>query len=139
MRIAYFTESLPPLTDGVARTFTRLAETLNDEKRNFLFFSPSLPSEKEPWRGRVIQVPSVPFPLYNYYRVGLPNFFRLDSLLDRFKPDLIHVAAPTPLCLYAQNYAFRRKIPSVASYHTISLTIFHTTGSTGRANGAGGS
>ena len=118
MRIAYFTESLPPLTDGVARTFTRLAETLNAEGVEFLFISPSQPTEFEPWRGRVIKVPSVPFPLYTYYHVGLPFSPWLDSKLDRFRPDLIHVTAPTPLSLYGQNYAVRRGIPSVASYHT---------------------
>ena len=111
MRIAYFTESLPPLTDGVARTYTRLAETLNEDGHDFLFICPMTPAETEPWRGRVIRVPSVPFPLYKYYRVGLPNPFKLDPILDRFQPDLIQVAAPTPLCLYGQNYANRRKIP----------------------------
>lgn len=124
MRIAYFTESLPPLTDGVARTFTRLAETLNRRKIDFLFFAPVLPKEEEPWRGRVIHVPSVPFPLYRYYRVGLPNPFHLDPILNRFKPDLIQVAAPTPMGIYGQNYAFKRKIPCVSSYHTHFVDYF---------------
>jgi hypothetical protein len=30
MRIAYFTESLPPLIDGVTRTLTQLAQTLEE-------------------------------------------------------------------------------------------------------------
>ena len=124
MRIAYFTESLPPLTDGVARTYTRLAETLNEDGHDFLFICPMTPAETEPWRGRVIRVPSVPFPLYKYYRVGLPNPFKLDPILDRFQPDLIQVAAPTPLCLYGQNYANRRKIPTIASYHTHFVDYF---------------
>ena len=124
MRIAYFTESLPPLTDGVARTYTRLAETLNEDGHDFLFICPVTPAETEPWRGRVIQVPSVPFPLYRYYRVGLPNPFKLDPILDRFQPDLIQVAAPTPLCLYGQNYANRRKLPTIASYHTHFVDYF---------------
>jgi phosphatidylinositol alpha 1,6-mannosyltransferase len=108
----------------VARTYTRLAETLNHRGIDCLFFSPSLPTEEEPWRGRVIKVPSVPFILYTYYRVGLPNPFRLDKILDRFQPDLIQVAAPTPLSIYGQNYAFRRKLPSVVSYHTHFVDYF---------------
>jgi phosphatidylinositol alpha 1,6-mannosyltransferase len=118
LRIAYFTESLPPLTDGVARTYTRLAETLNGRKIDFRFFAPVLPEEKNPWRGRVQCLFSVPFPLYDYYRVGIPYAQGLSASLDHFKPDLIQVAAPTPLCLYAQNYAKQRGIPTVASYHT---------------------
>jgi glycosyltransferase involved in cell wall biosynthesis len=124
LRIAYFTESLPPLTDGVARTYTRLAETLNQDGHDFLFICPVTPQEQEPWRGRVIHVPSVPFPLYRYYRVGLPNPLKLDPILDRFQPDLIQVAAPTPLCLYGQNYANRRGLPTVASYHTHFVDYF---------------
>ena len=124
MRIAYFTESLPPLTDGVARTFTRLAETLNRRKIDFRFFAPVLPKEQEPWRGRVIHVPSVAFPLYRYYRVGLPNPFHLTPILDRFRPDLIQVAAPTPMGIFGQNYAFKHKIPCVSSYHTHFVDYF---------------
>lgn len=124
MRIAYFTESLPPLTDGVARTYTRLAEHLNRQKIDFLFFAPVLPKEEEPWRGRVVWVPWVPFPLYRYYRVGLPNPFRLAPILDRFRPDVIQVAAPTPMGIFAQNYAFKHRIPCVSSYHTHFVDYF---------------
>lgn len=124
MRIAYFTESLPPLTDGVARTYTRLAETLNRRKIDFLFFASVLPKEEEPWRGRVIHVPWIPFPLYRYYRVGIPNPFRLNPILDRFKPDLIQVAAPTPMGIFGQNYALKRNIPCVSSYHTHFVDYF---------------
>ncbi len=124
MRIAYFTESLPPLTDGVARTYTRLAEYLNKRKIDFLFFCPMLPKEKEPWRDRVVHVPSVAFPLYRYYRVGLPNPFRLTPILDKFHPELIQVAAPTPMGIFGQNYAFKHKIPCVSSYHTHFVDYF---------------
>lgn len=108
----------------MARTFTRLAETLNSRNIEYLFISPSLPQEEEPWRGRVIQVASVPFPLYTYYRIGLPNVFKLEALLNRFQPDLIHVAAPTPISIYGQNYAHRKKLPSVVSYHTHFVDYF---------------
>ncbi len=124
MRVAYFTESLPPLTDGVARTYTRLAETLNQRKIDFRFFAPVRPEESDPWRQRTKQLPSVPFPLYDYYRVSIPYFQGLKKDLDAFKPDLIQVAAPTPLCIYAQDYAKRRGIPTVASYHTHFVDYF---------------
>jgi phosphatidylinositol alpha 1,6-mannosyltransferase len=124
MRIAYFTESLPPLTDGVARTFTRLAECLNARGIDYLFFSPVLPSQPLPWRGRAIRIPSLGFPLYRYYRVGIPLFSPLERTLDRFRPDLVHVAAPTPLGLYGQHYALRRKLALVSSYHTHFVDYF---------------
>jgi len=124
LKIAIFTESVPPLTDGVARTYTRLAETLNAQKIDFRFFAPVQPAEKEPWRGRVQRLPSVPFPLYRYYRVSIPYGQNIDASLDHFQPDLIQVAAPTPMCIYGQNYAFRHKLPTVASYHTHFVDYF---------------
>ena len=117
-------KSLPPLTDGVARTFTRLAETLNHRNIDFRIISPSLPLEVEPWRGRVTQVPSIPLFVYRYYRVGLPPIVKLEKTLNEFKPDLIHVSAPTPISIYGQNYASRHNLPSVVGYHTHFVDYF---------------
>ena len=101
-----------------------MAETLNQQKIDFRVISPSLPLDREPWRGRVTQVSSIPFPLYRYYRIGLPPIFKLEKLLSEFKPDLIHVSAPTPISIYGQNYAFRHQLPSVAGYHTHFVDYF---------------
>jgi phosphatidylinositol alpha 1,6-mannosyltransferase len=118
MRIAYFTESLPPLTDGVARTYTWLAEHLNSQGIDFRFYSPCAPAELEPWRGRVKAVPFFRLPVYSYYRVGWPWGQGLTQDLDAFKPEIVQVAAPTPLGLVGQAYALRRGLPLVSSYHT---------------------
>jgi len=101
-----------------------LAETLNQRKIDFRIISPFLPTEEEPWRGRVTQVPSVPFLLYRYYRIGLPPICQLEKALDEFKPDLIQVSAPTPISFYGQNYAFRHNLPSVVGYHTHFVDYF---------------
>jgi len=44
--------------------------------------------------------------------------------LDKFKPDLIQVSAPTPISFYGQNYAFRHNLPSVVGYHTHFVDYF---------------
>ena len=124
MRIAYFTESLPPLTDGVARTYTWLAQALNGAGVDFRFVAPVCPLEQEPWRGRVLRQASVAFPLYSYYRVGLPNPARVFRDLDAFRPDLVQVAAPTPLGWLGIHYARRRGLPVVSSYHTHFVDYF---------------
>jgi len=69
-------------------------------------------------------VPSFPFPLYRYYRVGLPPVFKLEKILNEFKPDLVHVSAPTPISIYGQNYASRHRLPSVVGYHTHFVDYF---------------
>jgi glycosyltransferase involved in cell wall biosynthesis len=136
VRLAYFTDSLPPLTDGVARTYTWLAQALDDAGDDFRFVSPMLPAEDLPWRGRVLRQPSVAFPLYRYYRVGLPWPPRLYAQLDAFKPQLVQVAAPTPLGWAGIHYARSRRLPVVSSYHTHFTDYFRYYG-LGALEGAG--
>src|SRR3989442_15611709 len=101
MRIVYCTESLPPLVDGVTRTLSELVGTLGETGHEFTFLSAVRPEPDLPWRDRVHTVPSVPFPLYPYYRVCLPSARTLDPVLDRFGPDIVHVVTPSLLGLYA--------------------------------------
>lgn len=118
MRVAYFSESLPPLTDGVVRTLSQLIETLHQQGVEFSVFSPIEPERTLWWRDKVRQVPSVPFLLYDYYRMGIPVRRDLDAALDAFQPDLIHPLNPTLIGMYAIKYARRRGLPVVSSYHT---------------------
>lgn len=124
MKIAYFTESLPPLVDGVTRTLTRLADTLEKDQVPYRFYSPVKPDASIYWHDKVHKVASVPFPLYSYYRVSLPYFHGLWRELEAFKPDLLHVCSPTLLGLYAMRYARGKNIPIVASYHTHFVSYF---------------
>ena len=124
MRVAYFTESLPPSTDGVAKTMTQLCHSLVSEGIDFRFFSPFKPDYDIPWKQQVTRVPSIPFPLYPEYRIGIPGTLSINSALDRFRPDIVHAASPTPLGFLSLNYARRRGIPAVSSYHTHFVSYF---------------
>ena len=118
MKIAYFTESLPPNKDGVVKTFCHLVDTLESEKIEYKFYSPVKPDASYPWTEHVRKVPSVPFALYDYYRMGMPYFENINEELDIYKPDLVHVVSPTPMGIYGIKYAQKRKLPVVTSYHT---------------------
>ncbi len=126
MRIAIFTESLPPLTDGVARTFTRLAECMDAEGVDFRFFSPVAPPSagSSPWRARVHPLPSFAIPMYDYYRCAWPHFQGLEQELEDFEPDVVHVTTPTFLGYFGQSWALRHRLPVVASYHTHFVQYF---------------
>jgi glycosyltransferase involved in cell wall biosynthesis len=117
MRIAYLTESLPPLVDGVSHTLGYLRKSLESNNIDYTFYSPFCP-ENDAWSGRVNQVLSVPFPLYRKYRVSLPGFHDLRNSLDRFEPDLIHICSPIILGLFGLRYARERNVPVVNSFHT---------------------
>ena len=123
MKIAYFTESLPPLTDGVSHTLSNLKQSLVDEGHDFLFFSPFTP-EVDGWRGKVMKIISLPFPLYPRYRFSLPAFHDLKPALDSFRPDIIHICSPFFLGMAAYRYAVQYNIPAVNSYHTRFVSYF---------------
>src|SRR5512137_745533 len=93
MRIAYFTETLPPFIDGVTHTLSHLKKSLSDEGHEFIFLSPIVPGT-DGWVGKVSQVISVPVPVYTKYRMGLPAFHDIKATLDKFKPDLVHNVSP---------------------------------------------
>jgi glycosyltransferase involved in cell wall biosynthesis len=124
MRVAYFTESLPPRTDGVSHTISHLIKILEAHNIGFLFFSPFKPDSSIPWSNRVYKVVSMPFPLYRDYRVGLPMFENLRKELDSFKPDLIHIISPTLLGNFGLKYANKQNIAVVSSYHTDFVSYF---------------
>lgn len=117
MKVAYFTESLPPLVDGVSHTLSYLQKSLEGEKIDYMFFSPFLPTD-ENWADKVMHVLSVPFPLYTKYRVALPAFHDLRNSLEKFAPDIIHICSPFFLGFSAYRYAAETGIPAVNSFHT---------------------
>jgi len=118
MRIAYFTDSLPPVSDGVTRALTRLVETLPQEGVEFRLFAAQRPEASLAWRASVHRVNAIPLPLYPSYRIGLPIPGRMDAALREFQPDLVHVVSPTPLGLYGMERARRLGIPVVGSFHS---------------------
>ena len=131
MKVAYFTESLPPNTDGVVKTLCHLINTLEDNKVDFRFYSPVKPDNSFTWNEHVYKVPAVPFFLYKDYKMGLPYFNGIFSKLDEYRPDMIHIVSPTLLGLYGLNYAHSRNIPVVTSYHTHFVSYFSYFGLSG--------
>lgn len=124
MKIAYFTESLPPNTDGVVNTLCKLVESLEETNTDYIFFSPVKPDASLFWSHRVHKVTSVRILPEIVYRMGVPYFHGIVPELVKFNPDIIHLCCPSLLGLYGLNYARKRKIPVVTSYHTHFISYF---------------
>ena len=124
LKVAFFTESLFPLVDGVSRTLAQLFGTLERREVDFRIWSPFVPGPEVSWRERVRRVPYFRFPLYPDYRVSLPWGHGAARELDDWKPDLVHVVSPTPMATWAQHWAKRRGIPVVSSFHTHFVSYF---------------
>ncbi len=124
MKIAFFIDSLPPSTDGVAHTYVHLLRTLQNRNIDFVIYSQFKPDSGYDWHLRVNKVFSFPFLLYSDYRIGIPYKRLVFRHLDRFKPDLIHASSPTLLGNLGSEYARKKNIPAVAGYHTDFVSYF---------------
>ena len=116
MRVAIFTETFLPSTDGVV---TRLLATLPELRRlghEVLVLAPD-GGPAEYAGARVEGFPGKPFFLYPDKRVIWPRVRALD-LLREFRPDLIHTVNPVIFGWSAIVNAHRINVPLVASYHT---------------------
>ncbi|CAM9520342.1 unnamed protein product, partial [Chrysoparadoxa australica] len=58
------------------------------------------------------------FPLYNHIVLTFDHEMRGWGLMEKMKPDLLHVTSPGFICLAALLYARVFRIPLVFSYHT---------------------
>lgn len=118
MRIAFFTETFLPATDGVV---TRLRNTLNELLRagdEMLIVAPKYGEGPGSYNGIPIhRVSGVPFPPYPQVMLA-PATPGVGRALRDFGPDLIHAVNPFILGMASPYYARRLKVPLVASYHT---------------------
>ncbi|MEK4008031.1 glycosyltransferase family 4 protein [Paenibacillus sp. FSL H3-0333] len=117
MRLALFTDTFLPQTNGVARTLGRLTSHLHRRGIEHLLFTPkSAPESSYP--DPVRPVASIPFFLYPECRLALPGMSSMQSELAAFAPDLLHLATPFNIGLTGLRYARKQQLPHVASYHT---------------------
>ncbi|MEC0167523.1 glycosyltransferase family 1 protein [Paenibacillus graminis] len=117
MRLALFTDTFLPQTNGVARTLGQLTAHLNRRGIEHLLFTPkSAPEDSYP--DPVRPVASIPFFLYPECRLALPSMSSIQSQLNAFQPDLLHMSTPFNIGLCGLRYAHRQGLPHVASYHT---------------------
>jgi glycosyltransferase involved in cell wall biosynthesis len=119
LRIAFFTETFLPATDGVV---TRLRHTIEELRRvgdEVLVFAPRYPNGgPESYAGAPIhRVFGIPFPPYPQVRLCPPHP-GIGRALKRFGPDVIHAVNPFVLGPGGAFYARRNAVPLVASYHT---------------------
>jgi phosphatidylinositol alpha 1,6-mannosyltransferase len=124
MRIAFFTESLLPLVDGVSHTLSHLFKALEWEGIDFRIYAPFVPGTDVSWHQRVRPVRFVTFPLHRSYRLSIPGGRAIAEDFDFFAPDIVHVVSPTPMAGWAQRRARRRGIPVVATFHTHFVSYF---------------
>ncbi len=121
MKIAIFSDTFPPQTNGVANVVYQSAKSLTDSGHHVAVFTVG-----KNHRERVIEendnltvifLPSVPALVYANERLGLPLGFSFKRL-KKFNPDIIHTHTPFAVGWEAVWLAKILKIPIVGTHHT---------------------
>lgn len=130
MRIALFTETFLPHTDGIVTRLTHTIQELHRAGDNVLIVAPEAPGLPVGYRGaNVVALSSFTFPLYQDFKLGVP-FTRKEvcAAVSAFAPDIIHTVNPILTGWEALYHARRLRVPFVASYHTNVPAYFHRYG-----------
>lgn len=117
-RVALFADMLTENMDGSIRTIYQILSRIPTSEFEFLLIT-----GKKPIRDigiPIVEIPSMRLPLNKHYLMALPFLIkqRLDSLLGKFSPDIIHFSNPSLLGKYAMNYSTQHDLPLVSIYHT---------------------
>src|SRR3954471_12560519 len=84
MRILVATDAWHPQVNGVVRTLTSLARSLQRLGVDLEFLTPE-------------GFPSVPLPTYPDLRIAIPSSAKIARRIDEAKPDAIHIATEGPI------------------------------------------
>ncbi|MGF3076438.1 glycosyltransferase family 4 protein [Facklamia sp. P12955] len=116
MRILIATETFVPATDGICTRLAHMTVAMKDLGHEIIVVSPDLGITE--YKGvEVIPMDSFNFPLYKSRPWGLPSR-KMKTIIQNFKPDIIHAVNPFFMVTSAVKYAKQLGIPLLASYHT---------------------
>ena len=123
MEIVYFTDSYPPIRDGVAAMTSGLARTMARLGHSVRVYAPNptpgASSEVETDDGVLVRrVRSAPVPLYRQYRWPVFPFGLLREARGGRDADVIHLHSPGPLGSIGFLTARRFGRPLVGTFHT---------------------
>src|SRR5271168_5385704 len=114
LRLLLVTETFPPEVNGVARTLGRWVDTFRARGHHVQLIRPRQLNEKL----LPEHVHGVPMPFYPQMRFGVASPMRLRTQMDRYWPDLVHLATEGPLGLAALLAAGSLGLPLASSFHT---------------------
>ena len=118
LRIALFSGNYNYVRDGANQALNRLVEYLLRQGAEVRIYAPTVEDPAFEPTGDVVSVPAVPIPFRSEYRLplALPPAVRRD--MEKFAPNVVHIASPDIVAHRAVSWGRRRNIPAVASVHT---------------------
>ncbi len=124
MRVGIFTESYPPVVNGVTTSVLTLIEQLEKMGHAVFVFAPRFPGHTgDP--DNVFRFPSVLTPFDRGYPLPIPFSRHISSSVARHNLDVIHSQVPFLLGLTALMVARAEGKPLVATNHTLYTEYSH--------------
>jgi glycosyltransferase involved in cell wall biosynthesis len=105
MRILVATDAWHPQVNGVVRTLAMMAEAAKEFGVDISFLTPQ--------SFRTFAMPSYPD-----LRLALPGPTKTAQLIERARPDSIHIATEGPIGLLVRRYCRKHRLPFTTSFHT---------------------
>ncbi len=123
MEVDYYTDSYPPMRDGVAAVTSGLARTMVRMGHSVRVFAPNpvtgAPNEEEVVDGVFVRrIRSVPVPLYGQYRWPVFPFGLLRGKRGVADADVVHIHSPGPLGSMGFLASRRYRHPLIGTFHT---------------------
>jgi glycosyltransferase involved in cell wall biosynthesis len=116
MRLTLVTETYFPQVNGVSRTLGEVVRHMTARGDAVQVVHPDYgepPTEAEECLARSLTVP-----FYRELHLPIPPFGAVHRAIDRFRPDLVHIATEAMLGWSVLRRSIRRNIPVVSSFHT---------------------
>jgi len=116
MKVALYAGMYVKNQDGATKTLYQLTDSMLANSIEVAVWAFSLTPQKKPGFS-LFKISGLPLILDLDYKVAFP-MPKLNIQLNKFKPDIIHIAAPDLVGAFLINYARVKKIPLIMSYHT---------------------
>ncbi|MBN1169768.1 glycosyltransferase [Candidatus Micrarchaeota archaeon] len=118
MKIAIFTDTYLPQRNGVVSYLLDATGELSKKHKVIIFAPGGKKLRVERKNVTTYWIPSSPFPFYEGYKIASMNYARVNELIKKEMPDIIHAHAPVVLGVQGIICAKRKGIPLVITHHT---------------------
>ena len=126
MRIGLFTDTYLPYINGVSTSIYSLKQAL-EAKGHQVFLvtvNPENMKYKYENNGKIIRLPGVPLPIYDYRLTGIYPI-RVINKIKKWKLDVIHSHTEFGVGTFARLISKQFNIPLVHTYHTMYEDYIH--------------
>lgn len=120
LRIALFSGNYNYVRDGANQALNRLAEYLLRQGASLRVYAPRVANPDFEPTGDLVGIPNVRMPVKGRGEYRLPTGLDRAALkdLERFEPNIVHIASPDPTGHRALKWAQEHDVPVLASVHT---------------------